>query len=345
VIEVPARAPLLSVEGLTVSFATDGGLLRAVSEVSFEVRAGSIVALVGESGSGKSVTAFSILRLIPSPPGKIEAGRVILEGRDLLALSEREMREVRGARIAMIFQEPMTSLNPVYTVGAQVMEAVRLHRSVSRGDARTQAIAAMRRVGLPRPEELQGRYPHELSGGMRQRVMIAMALACEPALLVADEPTTALDMMTQSQILALLQELRRDLGMSVLLISHDFGVVGEMADDVVVLYAGQVVENGPAPTILSAPRHPYTRALLASVPPRLLGARAQPGRRLPTIEGMVPDLRSLPYGCRFQDRCPDVFDRCRIEEPDLFPIPAEPGAKRGPVGAGVRCFLHAPEAS
>ena len=324
--------PVLSVRGLSVSFATDGGVLRALDQVSFDVPRGRTVALVGESGSGKSVTAFSILRLIASPPGKIEGGQIVLEGTDLSTLSEREMRRVRGARAAIVFQEPMTSLNPVYTVGAQVAEAVRLHRPVSRGAAKKRAEEVLAKVGLARPAELFHTYPHELSGGMRQRVMIAMALACDPALLIADEPTTALDMMTQAQILALLGDLRRELGMSLLLVAHDFAVVSELADEIVVMYAGQVVEAGPASEILATPRHPYTRALIRRGPPADAPARAKTTRRLPTIDGAPPDLRETPVGCRFAPRCPDAFDRCRVVAPD----PVRAGAAR------VRCFLHDP---
>jgi peptide/nickel transport system ATP-binding protein len=327
-------APVLSVRGLTVSFATDGGVLRAVDAVSFDVPRGRTVALVGESGSGKSVTAFSIMRLVPSPPGKIEGGQIVLDGEgDLLRLPERRMRDVRGGRVAIVFQEPMTSLNPVYTVGAQIVEAVRLHRPVSRREARKRAEIMLAKVGLPNPPELFESYPHELSGGMRQRVMIAMALACDPALLIADEPTTALDMMTQAQILALLRELRRELGMSLLLIAHDIAVVSELADEIVVLYAGQVVESGPAAEVLASPRHPYTRALMQSVPPADAPPRGKANRMLPTIVGAVPDLRTTPIGCRFSERCTEVFERCRVVDPELVLAG----------GAAVRCFLHDPE--
>jgi len=328
---------LLAVRDLSVSFATDGGLLRAVDGVSFDVPAGQTVALVGESGCGKSVTAHAIMRLVPTPPGKIDVGRVLFEGRDVLALPEREMQKLRGARMAMVFQEPMTSLNPVYTVGTQIIEAIRLHKAISRASARAHAIEALRRVGFPAPDEGVDRYPHELSGGMRQRVMIAMALACRPALLIADEPTTALDMTTQAQILTLLRELKDELGMAMLLIAHDVALVGEIADSVVVLYAGEVAESGPSAEVLTSPRHPYTRALLRSVPPtgaKAIRVRGQKRARLPTLEGTVPDLRSLPPGCRFQDRCPEVFERCRVE--------AVPVYREG--SALVRCFLHDPAA-
>ncbi|APR83181.1 Oligopeptide transport ATP-binding protein OppD [Minicystis rosea] len=325
--------PLLSIRDLSVSFVTDGGLLRAVDHVSFDVPRGRTVALVGESGCGKSVTAHSIMRLLPSPPARTDGGEILLEGRDLLKLDERSMRAVRGARIGMIFQEPMTSLNPVYTIGFQIAEAIRLHRDVSRSEARRLSIEGLARVGFPEPARRVDNYPHELSGGMRQRVLIAIALACSPALLVADEPTTALDATVQAQILALLAQLREEAGMSLLLIAHDLALVGEVADDIVVLYAGVVVERGPARAVLSNPAHPYTRALLRSLPPRAHRARGERGRKLPTIEGSLPDLRSPPPGCRFQDRCPDVTERCRVEPPALVPAGN---------GATARCFLVEP---
>jgi oligopeptide/dipeptide ABC transporter ATP-binding protein len=329
--------PLLAIRDLSVSFATDGGVLRAVDGVSFEIGAGRTVALVGESGCGKSVTAHAILRLVPAPAGRIDAGKVLFEGRDLLTLPERDLREVRGARIGMIFQEPMTSLNPVYTVGTQIAEAVRLHADVSRAEARRRAVGALQRVGFPTPELGVDRYPHELSGGMRQRVMIAMALVNSPALLIADEPTTALDSTTQAQILELFATLKDELGMALLLIAHDLALVAEIADEVVVLYAGQVVERGEAAAILREPRHPYTRALLRSVPP--IGARRPRGRatrrpRLPTIEGTLPDLRQPQLACRFGPRCPEAFARCAAEAPPPYPIGS----------ALVRCHLHDPNA-
>jgi oligopeptide/dipeptide ABC transporter ATP-binding protein len=331
---VSADEPLLDVRDLTISFVTDGGVLRAVDHVSFEVPRGGTVALVGESGCGKSVTAQAILRLVPSPPGRIEGGAILLEGRDVLKLPEREMQKVRGGRVGIVFQEPMTSLDPVYTVGFQIVEAIRLHRDVSRREARKLAIEGLTRVGFPEPARRVDSYPHELSGGMRQRVLIAIALSCAPALLIADEPTTALDATVQAQILELLQKLREETGMSMLLIAHDLALVGEVADEIVVLYAGVVVERGPARQILEAPAHPYTRALLRSIPPRTHRADrvdAARGRRLPTIEGSLPDLRSPPPGCRFQARCPEVMDRCRVDTPALVPVP---GTEQR-----ARCFL------
>ncbi len=314
---VTSSSVLLAVRDLVTSFRTDSGPLRAVDGVSFDVPAGKTVGLVGESGCGKSVTALSILRLIPSPPGRIESGKIELDGKDLLALRERDMRAVRGNDISMIFQEPMTSLNPVYTVGWQIVEAIRLHQKASKKEARARAIELLRLVGIHSPETSVDTYPHQLSGGQRQRVMIAMALACEPKVLVADEPTTALDVTIQAQILELIVSLQKKLGMSVLLITHDLGVVAEYADHVVVMYAGRVVESSPVAELFAHPRHPYTRGLLESIP--RMGAKRIGGRpaRLPTIEGFVPDLRHLPSGCRFADRCPMKIDACTVKEPEL----------------------------
>ncbi len=319
-------APLLRVRDLVTSFRTERGVLRAVDGVSFDVPDGATLGIVGESGCGKSVTALSILRLVPWPQGIIDPkSKVELRGRDLLALSEREMQDVRGNEISMIFQEPMTSLNPVYTVGAQIVEAVRLHQAKSRGQARERAIEMLRLVGIPAAETNIDAYPHQLSGGMRQRVMIAMALACEPSLLIADEPTTALDVTIQAQILDLLAKLKAQLGMGVVLITHDLGVVAEVATDVIVMYAGVVVESAKASRIFEHPRHPYTRGLLRSLPSFEAALPAAEGkrRRLPTIEGLVPDLLSLPPGCRFADRCPLVVDACRAAEPALARVSAE----------------------
>jgi peptide/nickel transport system ATP-binding protein len=326
-----SEAPLLRVKDLVTSFRTRDGTLRAVDEVSFDVPEGATVGIVGESGCGKSVTALSILRLIPYPQGQIERGVIELRGKDLLRLSEREMQQVRGNEISMIFQEPMTSLNPVYTVGAQIVEAIRLHRDASRREARERALEMLRLVGIPAPDTNIDAYPHELSGGMRQRVMIAMALACEPSLLIADEPTTALDVTIQAQILQLLGSLREKLHMSVLLITHDLGVVAEVASLIVVMYAGRVVETAPATKIFEHPRHPYTRGLLRSLP--AFGAPREAGRRarLPVIEGIVPDLSALPPGCRFADRCPMVIPDCRKAEPALEPV-------RGDASQLARCI-------
>ncbi len=312
---------LLSVRDLVTSFRTDTGPLRAVDGVSLDVPEGATVGLVGESGCGKSVTALSILRLVPSPPGRVESGSIKFNGRDLLTLKEREMRDIRGNDISMIFQEPMTSLNPVYTVGAQIVEAIRLHQKKSRREARDRAIAMLRLVGIASPETNVEAYPHQLSGGQRQRVMIAMALACEPKLLIADEPTTALDVTIQAQILELLRRLQKQLGMSILLITHDLGVVAENADHVLVMYAGKIVESAPVAEIFARPLHPYTRGLLDSLPK--VGVHHDPSgprQRLATIEGMVPDMRKLPPGCRFADRCSMAIEACVKEEPALVDV-------------------------
>jgi peptide/nickel transport system ATP-binding protein len=325
--------PLLEIRDLVTEFRTDRGTVRAVDGVSFEIPRRGTLGVVGESGCGKSVTALSIMRLIASPPGRIAAGQIRYGGKDLLALSEAEMRAIRGNRIAMIFQEPMTSLNPVFTAGDQVGEAVRLHQKKSRKEARQIAIEMFRLVGIPSPEERIDAYPHQLSGGMRQRVMIAMALACKPDLLIADEPTTALDVTIQAQILDLLRSLQAELGMSILLITHDLGVVAETCDEVVVMYAGRVVERARAADLFAGPRHHYTAGLLRSVPsysedrgaPTELAKRP----RLVEIKGMVPSLSALPKGCKFVDRCPAAEPRCREEEPALVPL-----------GAGlVRCHF------
>ncbi len=322
--------PLLRVRDLVTSFRTDKGVLRAVDEVSFDVPEGATLGIVGESGCGKSVTALSILRLIPHPQGAIEHGAIELRGKDILRLSEREMQEIRGNEISMIFQEPMTSLNPVYTVGAQIIEAVRLHQKKSRSEARERALEMLRLVGIPAPETNVDAYPHQLSGGMRQRVMIAMALACEPSLLIADEPTTALDVTIQAQILELIAKLREKLGMSIVLITHDLGVVAEVASHVVVMYAGRVVECASVASLFGAPRHPYTRGLLRSLPsfeaaaPTTDDGAKRRRARLPVIEGIVPDLMALPPGCRFADRCPMVIPECRSAEPALTSSKSDP---------------------
>jgi oligopeptide/dipeptide ABC transporter ATP-binding protein len=291
--------PLLEVRDLNVGFDTSRGLVRPVRDVSLTIHAGQTVALVGESGCGKSVTSMSILRLIPSPPGKVLGGEILLEGRDLLKLPEKEMRSVRGRDIAMIFQEPMTSLNPVYTIGDQIVEAVMLHQHVSTKQAYEIAGKAMEDVGISDPKRRLFEYPHQMSGGMRQRVMIAMALSCKPRLLIADEPTTALDVTIQAQILELLRKLQRETGMALLLITHDLGVVAENADVVAVMYASRVVEFATVEEIFDHPKHPYTQGLLRSVP--RLGA---PAGRLQTIPGMVPNPARFPSGCKFHPRCP-----------------------------------------
>jgi peptide/nickel transport system ATP-binding protein len=316
--------PLLRVRDLVTSFESEHGRVRAVDEVSFDVAAGASLGIVGESGCGKSVMALSILRLVPDPPGRIESGSIELEGRNLLELPPSEMRAVRGNKISMVFQEPMTSLNPVYTVGSQIVEAIRLHQKRSRSEAWKRAVEMLALVGIPAPETNARAYPHQLSGGMRQRVMIAMAIACEPKVLLADEPTTALDVTIQAQILATLRDLRDRLGMSLVLITHDLGVVAEHTDHVVVMYAARVVESAPVASIFARPRHPYTRGLLGSLP-----SGRDPGsdgrRRLLAIEGMVPDLRHVSKGCRFADRCPMKIDACTTEDPVLRAVEDDAG--------------------
>jgi peptide/nickel transport system ATP-binding protein len=309
-----AGKPLLEVEGLKTWFYTRDGVVRAVDGVSFDVQPGETVAMVGESGCGKSVTSLSILRLIASPPGRTIAGRITFEGRDLLALPEEEMRKVRGNEISMIFQEPMTSLNPVLTIGRQIAETLTVHRGLSRGDAMARAVEMLKLVNIPEPESRTDQYPHQLSGGMRQRVMIAMALACGPKLLIADEPTTALDVTIQAQILDLMRELKARTGAAILLITHDLGVVAEMAQRVFVMYAGRKVEEAPVAELFARPRHPYTRGLLASIP-RLGAAAAR--KRLAEIPGVVPSLREAIPGCVFAPRCAYATERCRREYPPL----------------------------
>lgn len=318
---------LLDVKNLTTSFFTDDGVATAVDDVSFHINRGETLAMVGESGCGKSVTSLSILRLIPSPPGKIVSGQIIFNGEDILAKSTEEMRTIRGNSISMIFQEPMTSLNPVFTCGEQIAEAVELHQKVSHKEAMERAIEMLRLVGIPNPERRVHEYPHQLSGGMRQRVMIAMALSCNPKLLIADEPTTALDVTIQAQILDLMRRLKKEFGMSILLITHDLGVVAEMAERVVVMYAGVIVEEAAVTDLFESPLHPYTHGLLESIP-RLDAER----KRLHVIEGTVPNLLKLPPGCRFAPRCPHAHERCRVAQPPLVPV--------GP-NRSVACWLHA----
>ena len=307
---------VLDVKGLQTVFFTNSGLFKAVDDVSFRVRRGETLAIVGESGCGKSVTALSIMRLVPEPPGRIVGGSVMLEGTDLLALDEMRMREIRGNRISMIFQEPMTSLNPVMRIGDQITEAVRLHRAMSRKEAWDQAVEMLRLVRIPVPERRAIEYPHQLSGGMRQRAMIAMALACRPALLIADEPTTALDVTIQAQILALVLDLQKQLGMGLILITHDLGVVAQTAQRVIVMYAGKKVEEADVATLFANPKHPYTRGLMASIPSvPLRGANSDV--RLIEIPGMVPSLTNLPQGCACAPRCKFALPRCRQEYPPL----------------------------
>ena len=304
---------LLSVRGLTTRFRTERGTVTAVDDVSFEVNSGETVAIVGESGSGKSVTALSILRLIPDPPGKIVSGEIIFDGTDLVKLDDKGIRAIRGDRIAMIFQEPMSSLNPSITVGRQIAEPVNLHRGTPWAKALERARELLSLVRIPDAATRVSAYPHQFSGGMRQRAMIAMALACEPQLIIADEPTTALDVTVLAQILDLLQDLSRKARSALILITHDLGVVARYADRVIVMYGGRVVESAPAADLYARPSHPYTRGLMASIP-RLDG---DTGRRLVPIEGQPPDLSALPPGCAFAPRCRQVQDRCRAERPAL----------------------------
>ncbi len=311
--------PLLKIENLQTYFYVKGQVAKAVDDVSLTIPAGQTLGLVGESGCGKSVTAHSIIQLIPEPPGKIVGGRIEFEGQNLLDFPEEQMRKIRGNRISRIFQEPMTSLNPVFTVGDQVGEVMRLHQNLSRQAARERTVEMFTLVGIPAPETRLDDYPHQMSGGMRQRVMIAMALACNPRLMIADEPTTALDVTIQAQILDLMNQLKTETGASILFITHDLGVIAEMAQHVAVMYAGKMVEYADVQTLFAAPKHPYTVGLMASIP--VLGHKTDQGR-LSTIKGTVPSLFNLPEGCKFSDRCPDVFDDCRRINPDMYTVGA-----------------------
>jgi peptide/nickel transport system ATP-binding protein/oligopeptide transport system ATP-binding protein len=320
---------LLEVKNLMTQFPTRAGVVRAVDGVSFHVGEGELLGLVGESGCGKSITALSVMRLIGAP-GRIVGGEIWFGGENLLAASDARMRAIRGDDIAMIFQDPMTSLNPVYTVGEQIAEALRLHRNLNRKQAREAAIDAMREVAIPDPGRRVDDYPHQLSGGMRQRVMIAMALACDPRLLIADEPTTALDVTIQAQILELIDELRRTRNLAVLLITHDLGVVAEVADRVAVMYTGRIVEESPVEELFARPKHPYTEGLLRSVP-KLTAAEAKKAVRLSTIEGTVPKPTNLPEGCHFAPRCPHRMPRCTEGDLPLYQLDG---------GVSVRCVLY-----
>src|ERR1043165_1602443 len=320
---------LLEVKNLRTQFPTRAGLVRAVDDVSFYLDRGELLGLVGESGCGKSMTALSIMRLI-APPGRIVDGEVLFDGKNLLKLSDAQMREMRGDDIAMIFQDPMTSLNPVFTVGEQIAEALRLHRKMSHKEARAATIEAMREVAIPDPARRINDYPHQLSGGMRQRVMIAMALACNPKLLIADEPTTALDVTIQAQILELLDDLRKQRDLAVLLITHDLGVFAEVADRVAVMYPGRIVEESPVDELFARPKHPYTEGLLRSVP-KLTGEDVIKKKRLETIEGVVPSPTDLPPGCHFAPRCPHRMPRCTQGAIPLYQLEG---------GVQVRCVLY-----
>lgn len=325
------RKPLLEVSALSLGFRIREGKVRAVRGVSFHVGESEAVGIVGESGCGKSVTAQSILRLLPSPPAVVQGGSIRYRGEELLGKSEREMRALRGREIGMVFQDPMTSLNPTLTVGYQLSEPLRKHLAMSRVQASAKAVDLLREVGIPEPERRARQYPHELSGGMRQRVLIAMALACEPALLIADEPTTALDVTIQAQILRVLKERQRERGFSILLITHDLGVVAELCDRILVMYAGQVVESGPAREVLTNPQHPYTRGLLRSAP-SLDNDRQAP---LHPIDGTPPGMLHPPPGCAFGDRCDDAMAVCMQREPEAHEVGS---------GRVARCWLHHPMA-
>ncbi|WP_405064161.1 ABC transporter ATP-binding protein [Kribbella sp. NBC_01505] len=320
---------LLQVGNLRTEFSTDQGAVTAVDEVSFSLAAGETLCLVGESGSGKSVTALSIMRLL-ADNGRVTDGRIQFEDHDLVTLPEGQLRGIRGNSIAMIFQEPMTSLNPVLTIGDQLSETMILHLGLSRAQARERVIELLAKVGIPRAAEIVDDYPHRLSGGMRQRAMIAMALSCAPKLIIADEPTTALDVTIQAQILKLIRDLSAETGTAMILITHDLGVVAEMADRVAVMYAGQVVEEADVFTLFAEPKHPYTIALMRSVP-HISGPG---GERLASISGSVPSLLQMPTGCRFHERCPQAMDRCRDDRPELLQLAAGPGDHT------VRCWLY-----
>jgi oligopeptide/dipeptide ABC transporter ATP-binding protein len=319
---------LIEVRNLHTHFFTQYGVARAVDGIDFEIRLGETLALVGESGSGKSVTGLSIMGLIDEP-GRIVEGEVRLGGVDLLKLREKEMDAIRGARIAMIFQEPMTSLDPVYRVGTQIGEVLRIHKKLSRREAFERGAELMDKVGIPDPESRRSAYPHELSGGMRQRVMIAAALACEPELIIADEPTTALDVTIQAQILDLIDSMKLEIGSAVLLITHDLGVVSQVADRVAVMYAGRILEIAPVGKLFTTPRHPYTKGLLACIPD--VDHESESRRMLPALRGSIPRLYAIPEGCRFHDRCPNVFEPC-TNEPDLIQVDED---------HVVRCWLYA----
>jgi len=328
--DVDPREAILEVKNLRTSFFSAEGPVHAVDNVSFNVRRGEAVALVGESGCGKSVTAMSIMRLV-TPPGRVTAGEIRFKGRDLAALSERAMRSVRGNDIAMVFQEPMTSLNPVFKVGDQVAEAIRIHQRLSKKAAWQRAGEMLELVSIPDPHKRLYDYPHQLSGGMRQRVMIAMALSCDPELLIADEPTTALDVTIQAQIMELLASLQQRLGLAILLITHDLGVVAEFCERIIVMYTGRIVEESPVRDLFANPAHPYTRGLLKSLPSVSRGEKT----RLPTIAGMVPPITNLPPGCKFNPRCPDVMPICLGNEPARMIVAP---------GHDARCYLHGDEA-
>lgn len=322
-----SQRSILQINDLRVSFLSDKKYVPAVDGISFQLEEGEILGIVGESGSGKSVTSLATMGLIPIPPGKIQSGEIIFDGRDLTKLSEKEMRKIRGNQISMIFQEPMTSLNPLFTIGNQLIEALRLHTHLSKSEAKSRSIELLTIVGIPRAGDIINEFPHQLSGGMRQRVMIAMAMACNPKVLIADEPTTALDVTIQAQILGLMKDLNEKTNTSIILITHDLGVIAEICDRVIVMYSGQIVEQGDVRTILKEPKHPYTRGLLKSVPDL-----REKKERLYSIPGNVPRPGSIQQGCRFAPRCEERFGHCIVETPDFYIMEKQ--------GHEVRCFLH-----
>jgi oligopeptide/dipeptide ABC transporter ATP-binding protein len=326
----PEQGTLLEIRSLKTYFFTRKALVKAVDGVNLSLVHGETLGVVGESGCGKTMTALSLLRLFPNPPGKIVEGQLFFEGRDLAQLSDGEIRKIRGNRISMIFQEPMTSLNPVFSVGNQIMEPLMLHQGLNRHEARERAIEMLRLVGIPSPQRRVREFPHQLSGGMRQRVMIAMALSCRPRLLIADEPTTALDVTIQAQILDLMVKLKEQMGTAILLITHNLGVVAQMAQRVLVMYAGKIVEEAPVEELFDNPLHPYTRGLLTSIPRLDLVHLGEP-QRLQEIPGLVPSLFHLPKGCAFCPRCLQAMDRCRREPPDFFEVRP---------GHSIRCWLQ-----
>nr|WP_309101627.1 ABC transporter ATP-binding protein [Fredinandcohnia onubensis] len=321
---------IIEVNGLRTSFFTDEGEIPAVDHIDFHIKEGEILGVVGESGCGKSVTSLSIMGLVPNPPGKVVGGEIIFNGENIIHYSEKKMRQIRGNEIAMIFQEPMTSLNPLFTIGNQMIEGIKIHMKWDKKKSRSKAIEILKRVGLPRAEELMEEYPHQLSGGMRQRVMIAMAMACNPKLLIADEPTTALDVTIQSQILKLMKELNVEMNTAIMLITHDLGVVAQICERVIVMYAGKIVEEGEVSSIFKNPKHPYTKGLLKSVPDI-----RNKNERLYSIPGNVPKPGSIKHGCRFAERCEYAFERCSSENPGLYKVDDR--------GHRIRCFLQTRE--
>ena len=329
-VKEPEMKPILEIKDLSVTFQTFEGKVQALDRVSFELLPGETLGIVGESGCGKSVTSLAVMQLIPTPPGTVESGEILLEGKDLLKLSSSKMRKVRGNRISMIFQEPMTSLSPVFTVGEQIAEVFRLHQGLSRKQAALGSVEMLGRVNIPDPSKAARYYPHQMSGGMRQRVMIAMALACKPDILIADEPTTALDVTIQAQVIDQIKALQKEMGMSVMFITHDLGVIAHTAKRVIVMYVGRIMEKASAADLFAKPLHPYTQGLMESIPKA--GSKLRGGNEeLKEIKGMVPSLLDLPAGCKFSERCPKKMDICTQQEPELFQVTPE---------HACRCWLY-----